>query len=140
VKNNVKTVILIVALICSVSALVLSVIGFIDADSYNVNDRYTLYIGTSDSQTGTTEIPLDEAKAIVADIAYKYTDGFTSFVATGGWDDGNVRYNETTLVYIFIGIDRETAETIAAEACVELNQTSVLIEYNRSRSIYLAAD
>jgi hypothetical protein len=139
-KNRANIVILTLALVFAFSALVISVISIIDTDSYNVNDRYTLYIGTSDKDTGTTEIPLDEAKEIVAEIAYKYTDGFTNFVATGGWDDGNVRYNETTLVYIFIGIDRETAELIAAEACVALDQSSVLIEYNKSRSIYLAAD
>jgi hypothetical protein len=139
-KNKSQFVISIITLIFSVSALVISVISFVGTDDYNVRDRYTLYIGTSDKDTGTPEIPLSEAEEIVKDIAYKHADGFTVYIASGGWDDGNMRYDETTLVVEFLGINRETAELIAAEACVALNQSSVLIEYSKSRSIYLAAD
>jgi hypothetical protein len=139
-KNKPQLVISIITLIFAVSALVISLISFVGVDNYNVRDRYTLYIGTSDKDTGTQDIPLSEAEEIVKDIAYKYADGFTAYVATGGWDYGDMRYDETTLVFEFLGIDRETAELIAAESCVALNQSSVLIEYSKSRSIYLAAD
>jgi hypothetical protein len=134
---KIKFTFIILALIFSISALIISVISVTGTNSdYDESDCYTLYIGTSDKDTAELEIPIEEAQKIVADIAYKYSDGFTSYVATGGWVDDGVRYDEITLVYVFIGIDKDSAETIAGEICVALNQSSVLIEYSKTYSTY----
>ncbi|MDR0943732.1 MAG: hypothetical protein LBM41_04280 [Ruminococcus sp.] len=132
-----KLTVIILALIFSVFAMIISVISLVSTNNgYDSNDCYTLYIGTSDKDTAKPEIQIEEAQKIVADIAYKYSDGFTSFIATGGWIDEGVRYDETTLVYVFIGIDKASAEAIADEVCVALNQSSVLIEYSKTYSTY----
>jgi hypothetical protein len=134
---KIKLTFIILTFIFSVFAVTISVISLVDVDNgYDSNDCYTLYIGTSDKDTAKLEIPIEEAQRIVADIAYKYSDGFTSYVATGGWIDEGVRFDETTLVYVFIGIDKESAEAIAGEVCVALNQSSVLIEYSKTYSTY----
>jgi hypothetical protein len=134
---KIKLTFIILAFIFSAFALIMSLISFTGTNSnYDESDCYTLYIGTSDKDTAKLEIPIDEAQRIVADIAYKYSDGFTSYVATGGWIDEGVKYDETTLVYDFIGIDKESAEAIAGEVCAALNQSSVLIEYSKVYSTY----
>jgi hypothetical protein len=134
---KIKLTLIILAFIFSASALIISVISVTGMNTeYDKNDCYTLYIGTSDKDTAELKMPIKEAQKIVADIAYKYSDGFTSYVATGGWIDEGVRFDETTLVYVFIGIDKESAEAIAGEVCVALNQSSVLIEYNKTYSTY----
>jgi hypothetical protein len=134
---KIKLTFIILAFVFSASALIISVISVTGMNSdYDKNDCYTLYIGTSDKDTAKLEIPIEEAQNIVADIAYNYSDGFTSYVATGGWVDDGVRYYETTLVYVFIGIDKDSAEAIADEVCVALNQSSVLIEYSKTYSTY----
>jgi hypothetical protein len=139
-KNKIYPVILVIALLISIFAAAVSFVSLVGkSGGYEPNDRYTLYIGTSDKDTGKLEIPIEEAEQIVADIAYKYSDGFTSYVAVGGWDDGEVRYDETTLVYVFIGIDKAGAEAIADEVCLALNQSSVLIEYSKTYSSYYSA-
>jgi hypothetical protein len=134
---KIKLTFIILAFVFSAFALIMSLISFTGTSGdYDKNDCYTLYIGTSDKDTAKLEIPIDEAQKIVADIAYKYSDGFTSYVATGGWIDDGVRFDETTLVYVFIGIEKESAEAIADEVCVALNQSSVLIEYSKNYSTY----
>jgi hypothetical protein len=139
-KNDTFRLLVILTVILSVISLVVSLISAIDSNSYSVNDRYTLYIGTSSQDTAEPEMPLEEAENLVTEIAFKYADGFTLYNAKGGWISEGVRYDENTLVYVFVGIERETAELIAAEACVALNQSSVLIEYSKTHSLYLAAD
>jgi hypothetical protein len=134
---KIKFTLMIITFLFSVFAVTISVISLADANNgYDSNDCYTLYIGTSDKDTAKLEIPIEEAKNTVADIAYKYSDGFTSYTATGGWIDKGMRYDETTLVYVFIGIDKESAEAIADEVCIGLNQSSVLIEYSKVYSTY----
>jgi hypothetical protein len=134
---KIKLALLVLTFIFSVFAVTISVISLTgENNGYESNDCYTLYIGTSDKDTAKLEIPIEEAQKIVTDIAYKYSDGFTSYVATGGWVDDGVRFDETTLVYVFIGIDKESAEAIAGEVCVALNQSSVLIEYSKTYSKY----
>jgi hypothetical protein len=140
-KNKINFTLIILAFIFSVSSVIITVIPLIgQGGGYEANDSYTLYIGTSDKDTGKLEIPIEEAKAIITDIAYKYVEGFTCYTAEGGWIDGDMQYDETSLVYVFVGIDKESAEAIADEVCVALNQASVLIEYSKTYSTFYSAN
>lgn len=64
-------------------------------------------------------------------IVVKYADGFTRYLASGGWvDDGDIVY-EKSLVYVIAGIDADKAHKIADDAKAALNQKSIMITISK---------
>jgi len=91
--------------------------------------KYVLFIGTNDKDTYDQIIPTDEAINIVNEICSRYTGGWTSSMARGGWlDETNTLTQETTLVYHFIYTDEDAIISIMDEVLTALNQNSILIE------------
>lgn len=106
----------------------------------NVNDRYTLYIGTNDKDTNEQIIPTDEALEIVNGICAKYVQGYTASVAVGGWvSDSGVLVEENTLVYIFVGANQQQLVLLMDEVCMALNQSAILVEYSNISNTYYYA-
>ncbi len=101
------------------------------------DEKYVIYIGTNDKDTYKQEISTEQAKNIVDSICVKYTDGFTSLQANGGWvDETNTLTQENTLIYVFYEISQEQLENIMDDILEQLNQNSILIEKQQSLYTY----
>jgi len=96
---------------------------------------YTFYVGLNDSVTHEDYDP-DYAAGIVDEIVVKYAEGFTRYLANGGWigDDGLVY--EKSLVYVIEGINMDKAHGIAGEAKKALNQSAILITMAKEKTEY----
>ena len=95
----------------------------------NLQEKYVLYIGTNDKDTGLPELPLEECKAIVTRACAQTVSGFTLAEAEGAWkDDAEAVVNERTLICNLNGATEAEATAIAEQAMRELDQRSVLIE------------
>jgi hypothetical protein len=136
--NKIRITIGLISILLSTAAFI-SVIVYINRvpDGYEAMTKFTMYIGTNDKDTEKLEMTLEEAEALVDDIALSYAEIFTSTIGAGKWrnDDGS-RTEETTLIYIFYGITDQQAEQIADEVCRALNQSSVLIERSDSMAMF----
>lgn len=97
----------------------------------NLNhEKYTIYIGTNDKDTYTQLISTEQAQSMINEICTKYVDGYTSWIAQGGWVDENDKFtNETTLIYSFTDVNESDVILIMDEIIEKLNQNSILIEY-----------
>lgn len=117
--------------------LLAGIIIFLAAEYGKKDGKYILYIGTNDKDTYTQEIPMEEAKNIVNEICVKYVDGYTVSDAKGAWvDETDTLTQENTLVYIFYDVTEEQLEKIMDEVLRELNQNSILIEYQKTEYSY----
>jgi hypothetical protein len=106
-------------------------------------DKYVLYIGLNDQDTGSQIVSIQEAEALVNAICVKYTGGYTEISARGGWLDNQQMIEENSLVYVFYDASEEEILAIMDEALDALNQSSILIEkdsaiftYYKGRSVY----
>ena len=99
--------------------------------------KYTLYIGTNDKDTGTQLISTEDAHKIVGEICEKYVTGYTVMEAQGNWlsEDG-MRHRENTLIYSFSDADEVKIQSIMDEVLIALNQESILAETELSDSVF----
>jgi hypothetical protein len=140
--NKIKIIIGLI-IICFVAVAVIFIIALSNRmpDSYEAMTKFTMYIGTNDKDTEKLEMTLDEAEALVDDIALRYAEIFTSTVGAGKWLNADgTRAEEATLIYIFYGITDSQAEQIAEDVCRELNQSTVLIERSDSIASFYSLD
>ena len=67
----------------------------------------------------------------------KHAGGFTQMSAKGGWtDETNEMFYENTLVYIVYDIPDENLTAMLDELIKEFNQSSVLVEKEKTAHIY----
>lgn len=139
--DNRNTVILIAVVIVEVALVIAVATLFINGSNNggapydDGDDIYTLYIGLNDHDTHKDYDP-EYAKEVLDKIVLKYADGFTRFLAGGGWTEEGVKICENTLVYIIAGIDKAKAHSIADDAKVALNQHSILISVTKEKTEY----
>lgn len=101
------------------------------------SDKYLLYIGLNDKNTNNQEIATKEARTIINSICLKYIDGYTVAEAKGGWtDETGLQVQENTLVYTIYCISEETLTKIMDEIIIKLNQSSILVEVQKSYYTY----
>lgn len=101
------------------------------------SDKYLLYIGLNDKDTNNQEITTKEARTIINSICLKYIDGYTVVEANGGWtNETGLQVQENTLVYTIYGISEETLTKIMDEIIIKLNQSSILVEVQKSYYTY----
>ena len=105
---------------------------FLKDDGVKGEDSYTLYVGLNDYITHEDYDP-EYAANIVDHIVVKYADGFTRYLANGGWVEGTDITYEKSLVYVIAGIDLEKAHGIADEAKKALNQSSIMITLSKQQ-------
>jgi hypothetical protein len=105
---------------------------FLKDDGAKGEDSYTLYVGLNDYITHEDYDP-EYAANIVDHIVVKYADGFTRYLANGGWVEGTDITYEKSLVYVIAGIDLEKAHGIADEAKKALNQSSIMITLSKQQ-------
>ena len=99
--------------------------------------KYTMYLGTNDKDTLKQELPTETIREQMHEICMKYADGYTVSIMEGYYRDnaGNPSH-EVTLVYVFFDTPLESVKKIMDEALVKFNQSSILLEESKSKSIF----
>ena len=99
--------------------------------------KYTMYLGTNDKDTLQQEIPTETMREQMHEICLKYTDGYTVSIMEGYYrDDAGDPTHEVTLVYVFFDTSLDAVKKIMDEALAKFNQTSILLEESRAKSIF----
>jgi len=99
--------------------------------------KYTMYLGTNDKDTLKQELPTETIREQMHAICLKYADGYTVSIMEGYYRDeaGNPTH-EVTLVYVFFDTPLESVKKIMDEALVKFNQSSILLEESKAKSIF----
>ena len=99
--------------------------------------KYTIYLGTNDKDTLKQELPTEAIRDQMHEICLKYVDGYTMSIMEGYYrNEAGDPTREVTLVYVFIDTPLDAVKKIMDEALVEFNQTSILLEESKSKSIF----
>lgn len=100
------------------------------------NGKYILSIGMNDKDTYEQIIETDKAIEIVNNICAENGCGYTMTEARGGWAEDDRLFHENTLVYTLVGATEEQAVAIMQAAREALNQNTILVEMEDSKSAY----
>ena len=97
--------------------------------------QYVLYLGTNGKDTNVPVFPPEEAKAKAQEILIRHFGGFTVQDADGGWvgDDGTL-YEEHTIVIYLSDTTLDKVHAACDEMVKVFDQSSVLIQENRTRT------
>ena len=101
--------------------------------------QYVLYLGTNDKDTNEPVYDPEEAKNVLKGILIEHLGGYTIQEANGGWigDDGT-EYQEYTLVIYLSDTDIDTVHTLCDVLIEKYNQSSVLIQMNKTTTEFYA--
>ncbi len=101
----------------------------------NEDIQYVLFLGTNDKDTNEPVFTPEEAKKKAKEILIKRMGGYTIQEAEGGWvgDDGTL-YQEYSIVIYLSDTNIDAVHETAEELRQEFNQSSVLIQENRTRT------
>ncbi len=94
--------------------------------------QYVLYLGTNDKDTTEPVFSPDVAKEKAEEILLKHFGGYTIQEANGGWIDNNKIYREYTLVIYLSDTTIDKVHAAADEMIKTFNQSSVLIQSNKT--------
>ena len=140
-----KKLIIAVSIICavaiglSVAAIAIvctSLGGKTEAPKQDV--QYVLYLGTNDKDTNTPVFTPEEAQAKLKEILLDKFGGYTIQEAHGGWKDGDTVYNEYTLVIYLSDTTADKVHQASDDLIAAFNQSSVLIQMNRTETEFYA--
>ena len=99
--------------------------------------KYTMYLGTNDKDTLKQELPTETIREQMHEICMRHVDGYTVSIMEGYYRDGAGNpTHEVTLVYVFFDTPLESVKKIMDEAQVKFNQSSILLEESKSKSIF----
>ena len=99
--------------------------------------KYTMYLGTNDKDTLKQELPTETIREQMHEICMRHADGYTVSIMEGYYRDGAGNpTHEVTLVYVFFDTSLESVKKIMDEAQVKFNQSSILLEESKSKSIF----
>lgn len=111
--------------------------SYLQKNTYEQVDTYTLYVGTNDQETYQNEIPVEEAEEIISRICLQYVGGYTIEFGKGAWiDEQENLTEETTFILTLQDISEEALEHIMNDICAELNQNTILVEYSKEPQKY----
>ena len=140
----------IVTSILSAAALVLSAVALVvvcmgqpdshtetpvtqtDAQTEETDIQYVLYLGTNGKDTNQPVFTPEEAKKQAEKILIEHFGGYTIQEASGGWIDNGTEYQEYTLVIYLSDTDIDSVHKAAKEMIRVFDQSSVLIQANRT--------
>lgn len=100
--------------------------------------QYVLYLGTNDKDSNQPVFSHEQAKQTLTDILVRRFGGYTVQEANGGWIDGGTEYQEYTLVIYLSDTDLEQVHALCDELIKTFNQSSVLIQANRTQTEFYA--
>lgn len=99
--------------------------------------KYTMYLGTNDKDTLKQELPTETIREQMHEICMRHADGYTMSIMEGYYRDGAGNpTHEVTLVYVFFDTPLESVKKIIDEAQVKFNQSSILLEESKSKSVF----
>ena len=126
----------IIALILAIAAMALSVYSFSSrqntpaAESEDI--QYVMYLGLS-NPIDRSQMTFEEGEKKLQPILTKHFPGFTIQTAKGGWlDDNGVYCQENTLVIYLSDTGIEEVRTAADDLIKEFQQSSILIQSNKT--------
>lgn len=128
-------------LILCAAALCLSAISLVVACKSGQEQgdvQYVLYLGTNDKDSNQPVFSHEQAKQTLTDILVRRFGGYTVQEANGGWIDGGTEYQEYTLVIYLSDTDLEQVHALCDELIKTFNQSSVLIQANRTQTEFYA--
>ena len=102
--------------------------------------QYVLYLGTNDKDTNKPVFDPEESKKKAEEILIKHFGGYTIQEANGGWEDNGTRYEEYTLVIYLSDTTKESVHAAASEMIRTFNQSSVLIQENKTTTEFYTGD
>ena len=94
--------------------------------------QYVLYLGTNDKDTTEPVFSPDVAKEKAEEILLKHFGGYTIQEANGGWTSDDKIYREYTLVIYLSDTTIDKVHAAADEMIKTFNQSSVLIQSNKT--------
>ena len=102
--------------------------------------QYVMYLGTNDKDTNQPVCPPEQAKEKAEEILIDHFGGYTIQEANGGWIDGDTVYREYTLVIHLSDTTADAVHAAAKDLIREFNQSSVLIQANRTETEFYAGE
>lgn len=138
-RTKASIIISIVALCVSLACLAVC-LNFVNAgkqEQVEVKDegdvQYVLYLGTNDKDTNEPVFEPEEARRVLEGILIAHMGGYTIQEARGGWiDDSGQEYQEYTLVIYLSDTDIDSVHALCDELIATYNQSSVLIQMNKT--------
>lgn len=126
-------------------AIIISLIFIIIIGVYGLylsltTEHYTIYVGLNDKDQNKQIISTSDAIETVDGIFINNSVDFTRFDSKGEFKFNGSEYYENSLVYEVYGSDKESIRNVSSEICKQLNQKSVLINYERSFSTFYTND
>ncbi len=134
--GTILTVLCVAALVLSAAALTL--VCQVKAADAGKDIQYVLYLGTNDKDTNQPVFPPEEAKKQAEAILIAYFGGYTIQEANGGWIDGELEYQEYTLVIYLSDTSLEQVHEASKELIGVFHQSSVLIQANQTTTEFYA--
>ena len=124
-------------LVVSICCVIVTKKGLSSLGEVSNQKKYVMYLGTNDKDTLKQEIATEVMREQMHEICMKYTDGYTLSIMEGYYRDGAGNpTHEVTLVYVFFNTPLESLKKIMDEALVKFNQSSILLEENKTKSIF----
>lgn len=125
----------IAAIVLSLIAIVLSLTVLLrkpEVPQESGDVQYVMFLGTNGKDTNQPVFAPEEAQEKAEEILFRHFGGYTIQDAHGGWiDDGKV-YSEYSLVIYLSDTTPEAVHAAADEMIEVFDQSSVLIQTNRT--------
>ena len=135
--SRITLLLCVLAVFLSGAALIVALCTAADRrDSSDV--QYVLYLGTNDKDLNTPVFEPETAKKEAEKILIEHFGGFTIQEANGGWIDGGTVYREYTLVIHLSDTSLDEVHKAADDLIKVFNQSSVLIQENRTATEFYA--
>jgi hypothetical protein len=132
-------VICFVSLAISVVTMSFSILALNNSKQETKEDiQYVLYLGTNDKDTNLPVFEKEKCKEEAEKILVDHFGGFTIQEANGGWKDGDIIYNEYTLVIYLSDTNLESVHKASKDLIKKFNQSSVLIQANKTTTEFYA--
>ena len=124
-------------LVVSICCVIVTKKGLSSLGEVSNQKKYVMYLGTNDKDTLKQEIATEVMREQMHEICMKYADGYTLSIMDGYYRDGAGNpTHEVTLVYVFFDTPLESIKKIMDEAIVKFNQSTILLEENKTKSIF----
>ena len=139
-NKKLGTVVIILALLALCLSAVSLIVALKPAAPDTQDTQYVLYLGTNDKDTNEPVFTPEEAKAAAEEILIDHFGGYTIQEANGGWEYEGVRYQEYTIVIYLSDTTLEEVHAAADDILRIFNQSSVLIQANKTTTEFYGAD
>lgn len=110
------------------SVLAVCMMCFCFVGCNNTGEKYVLYCGLNDADTGNQVYSVADAQEAARKIITDKGLGYTEYVTYGAYtENGAVKENDT-LVYVLFYVEKADAQSVAKEIKEKLNLSAVLVE------------